>query len=124
MKTIKVFLASSEELKEDRVHFGDLVRQLNDIFGKRGIEIKLLKWEDFNAAYTGMRKQDEYNEQIYGSDIFIALFHHKAGKFTLEEVNCAIEHFKKAHLPNIYIYMKELDDDEDVTQDLKQFKDG
>lgn len=123
MKTVKVFLASSEELKDDRVHFGDLIRQLNDIFGKRGIEIKLLKWEDFNAAYTGMRKQDEYNLEIDGSDIFIALFHRKAGKFTLEEVGCAIKHFKEEHLPNIYIYMKDLKEGEVESLELKQFKD-
>jgi tetratricopeptide (TPR) repeat protein len=122
MKTVKVFLASSEELKDDRINFGDLIRQLNDIFNKRGIEIKLLKWEDFNAAYTGMRKQDEYNEKIFDSDIFIALFHRKAGKFTLEEVDCAIEHFKEVHLPNIYIYVKELQDNEDETPELKKFK--
>jgi len=124
MRTIKVFLASSEELKYDRIDFGDMVRQLNEIFKKRDIEIKLLKWEDFDASYTGQRKQDEYNAKIKDSDIFIALFHTKAGKYTLEEVNCAIDDFNKRKIPKIYIYIREVKDNEIETPDLIQFKEN
>jgi tetratricopeptide (TPR) repeat protein len=122
MKTIKVFLASSEELKYDRIDFGDMVRQLNEIFKKRDIEIKLLKWEDFDASYTGQRKQDEYNAKITDSDIFIALFHTKAGKYTLEEVDCAIDGFNRKKSPRIYLYVREVKDGESETPDLVQFK--
>ena len=40
-KTIKVFLASSEELIMDRLVFGDFVNRLNNIYRNRGIYIEL-----------------------------------------------------------------------------------
>lgn len=69
MKTIKIFLASSEELADDRNAFGNLVRRLDKIYEKRGIRVELFEWEDYDAAYNNRRKQDEYNEQIKASDI-------------------------------------------------------
>ena len=64
MKEIKVFLASSEEMKDDRLLFGDFIRKLNELFNKREKKIVLLEWEDLDASYNGVRKQNEYNEQI------------------------------------------------------------
>ena len=71
-RTIQVFLASSEELKNDRNTFGNLVRRLDDIYKKRGIRIKLFEWEDYDAAYNNRRKQDEYNDEVRASDMFLA----------------------------------------------------
>ena len=79
-RVIKIFLASSEELEADRYRFGNLIRKLDNIYEKRGIRIELFEWEDYDAAYNGMRKQDEYNERVRASDMFLALFHKKAGK--------------------------------------------
>jgi tetratricopeptide (TPR) repeat protein len=124
MKTIKVFLASSDELKDDRIRFGNLIRKLNEIYEKRGIQIKLFEWEDYDAAYNGVSKQSEYNEQICDSDIFLALFHIKAGKYTIEEFNCATEEFKKHASPKIYTYIKTLAPGEAESQDLKSFKEN
>jgi tetratricopeptide (TPR) repeat protein len=124
MKTIKVFLASSEELEDDRIKFGNLIRKLNEIYQKRGIQIKLFEWEDYDAAYNGMSKQQEYNEQICDSDIFLALFHIKAGKYTIEEFNCAAEEFKKHASPKIYTYIKKLEPGETESSELKSFKDS
>ena len=56
MKTIKVFLASSEELDNDRNAFGNLVRRLNNTYEKRGVKIELFEWEDYDAAYNDRRK--------------------------------------------------------------------
>jgi hypothetical protein len=61
MKTIKILLASSEELTDNCNAFGYLVCKLDDIYEKRGIRIKLFEWEDYDAAYNNRRKQDEYN---------------------------------------------------------------
>ena len=77
MKTIKIFLASSEELQNDRDAFGNLVRRLDKIYEKRGIRIELFEWEDYDAAYNSRRKQDEYNDAIRSSDMFLALFQTK-----------------------------------------------
>ena len=77
MRIIKIFLASSEELTYDRNAFGNLVRRLDKIYEKRGIRIELFEWEDYDAAFNNRRKQDEYNDQIKASDMFLALFHNE-----------------------------------------------
>ena len=122
MKTIKIFLASSEELIDDRNAFGNLVRRLDKIYEKRGIRIELFEWEDYDAAYNYRRKQDEYNDQIKASDMFLALFHTKAGKFTIEEFDIATEEFKKKLSPKVYTYCKDLKDGEAETPELTGFK--
>lgn len=108
-RVIKIFLASSEELEADRYRFGNLIRKLDNIYEKRGIRIELFEWEDYDAAYNGMRKQDEYNERVRASDMFLALFHKKAGKFTIEEFNIARKAFDEQASPKIYTYIKDLE---------------
>ena len=122
MKTIKIFLASSEELTDDRYAFGNLVRRLDKIYEKRGIRIELFEWEDYDAAYNNRRKQDEYNDQIKASDMFLALFHTKAGKFTIEEFDVATEEFKKKTSPKVYTYCKDLQENEVESPELAEFK--
>jgi len=122
MKTIKVFLASSEELDYDRMAFGNLVRRLDDMYEKRGIRIKLFEWEDYDAAYNDKRKQDEYNENVKQSDIFLGLFYKKAGQFTVEEFDVASQEFKDHASPKVYTYCKELKPGEEETPELKEFK--
>ena len=122
MKTIKIFLASSEEMTDDRNAFGNLVRRLDNIYEKRGIRIQLFEWEDYDAAYNDRRKQDEYNEKVRVSDMFLALFHTKAGKFTIEEFDVATEEFRKHASPKVYTYCKDLQAGEVESQELKDFK--
>ena len=122
MKTIRIFLASSEELENDRNAFGNLIRKLNKTYQMRGIELYLFEWEDYDAAYNNRRKQDEYNEKVRASDMFLAVFHIKAGRFTLEEFDVAIEEFRRRGLPKSYVYCKDLKDDEVESQELKEFK--
>ena len=122
MKTIKIFLASSEELDYDRMAFGNLVRRLDDMYEKRGIRIKLFEWEDYDSAYNDKRKQDEYNEYVKQSDIFLALFHKKAGKFTIEEFDKASEQFKATASPKVYTYCKDLKPGDEESPELKEFK--
>ena len=122
MKTIKIFLASSEELEFDRMAFGNLVRRLNDIYEKRGISIKLFEWEDYDAAFNNQRKQDEYNDVVRQSDMFLALFHKSAGKFTVEEFDVATEEFKRHASPKIYVYCRDLMPGEEEGAELKEFK--
>jgi hypothetical protein len=45
MKTIKIFLASSEELKHERLEMTDPVSRLNQTFKGRGIQLELKHWE-------------------------------------------------------------------------------
>ena len=122
MKEIKVFLASSEELKYDRLAFSDLIRKLDNIYEKRGIRIKLFQWEDFDAAYNDKRKQDEYNEYVKQSDLFLALFRTKAGKFTVEEFELARDEHREKGLPKPHVYCRDLEQGETEDKTLTEFK--
>ena len=122
MKTIKIFLASSDELQDDRNAFGNLVRRLDGIYEKRGVRIELFEWEDYDAAFNGVRRQDEYNEAIKASDMFLALFHTKAGRYTLEEFDVATEEFRRHAAPKVYTYCKDLQPGETESPELAEFK--
>ena len=123
MKTIKIFLASSDELKNDRNAFGNLVRRLDGIYEKRGIRIKLFVWEDADAAYNNRPKQDEYDDEVRASDMFLALFHKKGGEFTIREFDVASEEFRRTGItPKTYVYCRELQEGEEESTELKEFK--
>ena len=121
MKTISIFLASSEELDYYRMAFGNLVRRLDDIYERRGVRIKLFEWEDYDAAYNNCRKQTEYNDIARKSDLFIALFGIQANKFTLEEFDAALDEYGKRKAPKIYVYCMDIPEEE-ATDELKSFK--
>ena len=122
MKTIKVFLASGKEMKHDRNAFGNLIRKLDEIYEKRGTRIRLFEWEDVDSAYNGGRKQDEYNEHLRASDMFLALFHTYAGIFTKEEFNIAKDEREEKGTPKPYVYCRDLQEGEEEDQTLKDFK--
>lgn len=122
MKTIKIFLASSDELKEDRIAFGDLIRRLDSIYRKQGTTIELIEWEDLDISYNNCRKQDEYNDSIRQSDVFVALFHTLAGKYTQEEFEVAREENRKRKIPKILIHCRDLQPGEIESKELTEFK--
>jgi small GTP-binding protein len=103
-RTIKIFLASSSELRKDRDAFELHFRQANDRWLQKGIYLKILRWESSLDAMSETRKQEEYNEIVRESDIFISLFKTKTGKYTEEEFEVAHTAFKNYGKPQIYTY--------------------
>ena len=102
MTTIHIFLGSSlDELRLDREEMGNYVRKLNDIYRDRDVYIKLYECEYENAAMVKGRKQEEYNEEIRQSDIFLVLFYNTAGQYTKEEFYEAYKQFQKTGTPAI-----------------------
>ena len=106
VKTVRIFLASSEELKDDRDAFDLYFRQQNDRFRKEGLYLEIVRWENFLDAMAETRKQDEYNEKVRACDIFVSLFMTKTGKFTKEEFDVAHQSFKDKGKPLIYTFFK------------------
>jgi hypothetical protein len=106
IKTIKIFLASSSELKDDRAEFERLIGRENKEYIKNGVFLELNMWEDFIDAMSETNLQDEYNKEVQESDIFISLFHTKVGKYTEQEFQKAFQTFKTNSKPLIYTYFK------------------
>ena len=122
-KTIKIFLASSDELKDDRVWFGDFVQGIDKIYQERGKGLDVFKWEFFDAANNDRSKQGEYDEKVRESNMFLALFYKKAGDKTLEEYKVAMDAYRKSgQFPKVYVYCKKLGLFERETPELKAFK--
>ena len=123
MKNITVFLASSDELKDDRNSFHSLVASLDEIFEPRGYRIRCRRWEDFSAFCTGSRTQDDYNRIVRASDICICMFHRKAGEYTIEEFNQALDEYVKSQShPKTFVYIRALIEGEMEDEALKRFK--
>lgn len=105
-KIIKIFLASSSELKTERDQFEIFINRENNELINKNVFLRLLVWEDFIDAISETRLQDEYNKSIQQSDIFLSLFYTKAGKYTEEEFDTALTNFKKNGKPLVYTYFK------------------
>lgn len=122
MKYINIFLASSvEEFEAERRKLGDFIRRLNDIYVTRNIYFRLIVCEDLSNAVAKERKQQEYNEQIRNSQYFYVLFGRKAGEYTLEEFEVALEQFRMSGAPLIYTYFLELPVGEQAEQSVLDF---
>ena len=124
MKTITVFLASSNELNYDRNSFQALIAKLDDIYEPRGIRIKCRRREDFPAYCTGERTQDVYNKTVRSCDMCICMFHKEAGQYTIEEFEQALDEYRTNHShPKTFVYIRALVEGEVETDELKAFKD-
>lgn len=109
MKQVKIFLASSVELDEDKREFDNYFAEKNKIYRERYIDFDQRTWKDFVSSVSAQRLQDRYNEYIQTCDIAIFLFHTKIGQYTKEEFEVAHKAFlkNKKGKPRIYIFLKE-----------------
>jgi len=105
-RTLGIFVASSSELCEDRDEFELYFRTYNDQLIKRGVYLKVERWEHFDDAMSKTRKQDDYNQVVRDCDVFVCLIFKKAGKFTQEEFDVAFGEFKDRGKPRIFTFLK------------------
>ncbi|MEM9807413.1 MAG: hypothetical protein AAF959_19285, partial [Cyanobacteria bacterium P01_D01_bin.56] len=106
-KNIRIFLASSAELRDERDAFDLYFRQQNDRLIEQGLYLKIVRWENFLDAMSSTRLQDEYNKAIRDCDIFVSLFKTKTGKYTAEEFDVAHQTFLETGKPLIYTYFRQ-----------------
>jgi len=106
MQIKKIFLASSEELKDDRRAFELMLSRLNQDWLQRDIMFNLVVWENFIDAMSKEGIQKEYNKAIADCDVFVMLFFTKVGRYTLEEFEAAFAHIKAGARPHIYTYFR------------------
>lgn len=107
MLTKRIFLASSNELKEDRIAFELMLGQLNQEWVPRGTFFHLVVWENFIDAMSKDGLQKEYNRAVSECDIFVLLFFTKVGAYTAEEFEAAFGAFSSTKKPLIYTYFKD-----------------
>ena len=108
MITIKVFLASSSELKDDRNQFEIFIYRKNKEWVSRGVFLELVLWEDFLDVLSKTRLQNEYDAAIRACDVFVMLFWTRVGPYTEEEFETAVGQFKAKDKPFILVYFKDV----------------
>ena len=118
----RIFLASSQELAADRQAFAELIRRRNDDWVSRGVNLRLVLWEDFIDAMSKAGLQDAYNQAIRGCDVFVMLFHTQVGRHTEAEFDTALGQLQATGKPFIYAYCKTAPVDPDAdTSSRKAF---
>ena len=127
MKIIRIFLASSNELFDERVKFGDFIMALNNMFNSDNISFILDKWEYLCSDWGKEDKQKMYDAKVRESDITIVLFWKVLGKFSLRELNTSFEEVKKGgKTKRLFVYFKEITDPETAKpkelEKLKKFQ--
>ncbi|MEL7353191.1 MAG: NB-ARC domain-containing protein, partial [Cyanobacteria bacterium J06560_5] len=125
MSEIKIFLASSSELKSDRDQFEIFINRRNKALRDQGIFLHLVIWEDFLDTISVDGLQSEYNSAIKDCDIFVILIHNKVGKYTAEEFDNAFGQFVATSRPRIFTYIKKprTNEDREDTRSLWAFED-
>lgn len=125
MKKIQIFLASSiREFEREREQLELFLRNVSDQFeAKYQIQIRPVRCENLDPAYTVERKQEEYNQIIRDCELVFFIFFTKLGEYTYEEFRVAREQFEKCGRPQIYTYFKNLPPEQTMEQSLASFMD-
>ncbi|ACF14179.1 conserved hypothetical protein [Chloroherpeton thalassium ATCC 35110] len=121
MQKIKIFLASSNELEDERRRFEIEICRKTKMWFDDGIFLHLDIWEDLSARLSRTSSQDEYNKKVKDSDIFVLLAYTKVGIYTAEEFETAIGAFKQTDKPFVFTYFKQTNAQTDPS--LQAFQD-
>ena len=99
MKTINIFIASSSELKRERMELVDLMQDMNEDIEGRDIKFKPVLWEYMDSSMRAERKEDEYLAKLRECEICIVLFWQILGEYTVEELDVAMEEMRSGRFP-------------------------
>jgi hypothetical protein len=105
VQTIKIFLASSQELVDDRRAFELMIGRLNQEWRARDYIFDVILWENVIDAMSKDGLQKEYNRAIAESDLFVMLFFTKVGRYTQEEFETAFAGMTQGG-PRIFTYFR------------------
>ena len=123
MQTIKLFLASSDELAHERLVFSRIALELGAQLRERGLRIDLVKWEYLDSSMGPLHKQEEYNRELATCDMVFVLFWRRFGEYTEEEFRMALGGMRNRQRPRKVIVMFKNDGSE-VEGRLASFRDS
>ena len=126
MNKVKIFLASSEELKRERLEIADLIGHMNLALENEDIRIYLVKWEYLDASMSESHKQEEYNKTLEQCNLCFVLFATRFGKYTESELITAYNKLCQGGKDNgkLTVFFKDAGTETDELKEFKQsFKD-
>jgi len=121
LNKVKIFLASPNDLSEERNSISLMIDQERQLFLEHKKNVELIRWEYGTKSFSETRFQDPINTKVTKSNIFIAMFHRYIGKFTEEEFELAYQNFKSKGKPeHILLYFKHI---EKEPEEISEFRD-
>ena len=121
MNTVKVFIASSSEMRTERLELIDLLVDLNDIYENSNIRYEPVIWEYMDSSMRETRKEDDYLKEMVKCQICIVMFWRTLGEYTVEEFEVALKEMQaNKNIKAVYLLFKE--PDEEITPELSEFK--
>ena len=126
MKTIKIFIASSNELEKERLLMASLANELSTRLEKVGIQVIAVEWESLDASMGEPHKQEEYNEKLRECDMCMVLYWTKFGMYTKTELDTAYHEKVAGKNPQkVWVYFKEENNpDKQPSEELREFRDS
>ena len=116
MKTIKIMIAASEEMHDEKVQFSELIGHLNEVLEPRGIELKRVKWNPETD-----RSVEDYQKKLTDCEMCLTLYWNELTRNSKEELNVAYQQLKDGGNPRkLYVFFKE--PAENLSDALKEFK--
>lgn len=116
---LKLFVAGSKELKDERM----VCRSVCNVLQNKWGTIETRTYEDFSPALSTIGHQAEYNGYIANeADVAIFIFSGKVGDITRSEFDKARESFNSSNRPKILVYFDNSPDA--TTPDIVKFKEA
>lgn len=116
---LKIFVAGSKELKDERM----VCRSVCNVLQNKWGTIETRTYEDFSPTLSTIGHQAEYNEYIANeTDVAIFIFSGKVGDITRSEFDKARESFANSNRPEIIVYFD--NSPEATTPDVVKFKEA
>lgn len=116
MKTIKILIAASEEMHEEKLEFSNLIEHLNEVLEPRGIELKRVKWNPENDCTL-----EDFKTKLNDCEMCLTLYWNELAGKSEEELNMAYQQLRNGSNPRkLYVFFK--DPTEEISDALKDFK--
>ena len=121
---IKIFVASSSELKDEREALAGPVLRLNRWLVDRGEEERVAQeaWEYMDSSMGVDHKQEEYNRALRDCDAAVGLCWRKFGQYTEQELTVARDEIRaRRRVRRLEVWFKEAEDAQ-VSAELVSFR--
>lgn len=123
MSTKQIFIASSAELKRERMELVDLMHDMNNNLEEQNIKLKPVLWEYMDSSMRVERKEDEYLVKLRECEICIVLFWQILGEYTVEELDVAVNEMRAGRYPKeVHVLFKE--PAENASEELISFQEN
>ena len=121
METKRIFIASSSEMRTERLEIIDLLVDLYDEHEGSEIKFEPVVWEYMDSSMREGRKEDDYLREMVKCQICLVMFWRTLGEYTLEEFELAKKEMQaNRDIKAVYLLFKE--PCEGISKELSEFK--